>query len=320
MDTPPRKYTVRFLRTAPAAALEPWVSNMVYGCDKSLSEWVATVRNYTQFSDYFQFIRPPHIAQLEAAVAQEFRVRACVQKFIRNLRMRAFRRRVVGEVDLYTTAPIPPEARVCVYDYPSKSVYMFHTHTAARVILSALHQSIYGIPVPQMPKNPYTNIPFSVAQIMAITEQVWINCARSHSVPPRRLFHFRECAYDVQIFKRIHHHVLNVESARLLLLSFHDPASVIFYMEVLDDTVDSEDLNVPRWSTIRPHFINRSVPAAILARMDALVLSLFLYQNHSLCYGFRTYTAMLDEFVNLYKTAVNWWKHAPRQIIPSISH
>lgn len=251
-------------------------------------------------------------------VYTHLQIRTRVRKFVQNVRTRIAHRRVIGEVDLYTTTAIPHRSQIRVHDFPSKSVYVFHTQTAIRIILSALQHSMYGIPTPYMPKNPYTNLPFSSAQIMVIMEQILVNCARAHHTPPVRLFQFRKSCYDIVRFKTAYRHYLNMESARALLHSFHDPTSMEFYMEVLNDTFEVEDLATPRWNIIRTYVRNRTLPAEILKRYDSVVLSLFLYQNHSLCYTFPTYDAMLVELELLYKATLQWWKHTPRQIVPRI--
>ena len=113
-------------------------------------------------------------------------------------------------------------------------------------------------------------------------------------------------------------HKLNMDAAVAFLHAFHDPTSIEFYMEVLNDTVEVETLNTPRWTLVRGHIRDRSLPSDILKRFDALVLSLFLFQNHSICYTFTSYTAMLDEFESAYKAALEWWKTLPRRILPRV--
>ncbi len=105
-----------------------------------------------------------------------------------------------------------------------------------------------------------------------------------------------------------------MESAKTLLHAFHDPASREIYMEILDDTVEVETLDAPRWNVIRGYIRDRTLPTDILTRFDTVVLSLFLFQNHSLCYTFKSYEAMLTEIELAYKGALQWWKHTPRKI------
>ncbi len=293
--------------------LQTWVSNTLYSSDKSLVEWRNIIQNYKQSACTFQFIQDG-VSILEALVMKHLQLRSRVRKFIRNVRMQVSARRVIGEVDLYTTTVIPQSSQIRVFDFSSKSVYVFHTQTAVRIILSALKHSLYGIPTPQMPKNPYTNLPFHYTQLMTIMEQICVNCARAHHTPPLRLFQFRKCCYDVEIFKTVYRHNLNMDSARTLLHSFHDSDSIIYYMEVLDDTIEVEDLASPHWDIIRTYVRNRTLPLEILKRFDAVVLCLFLFHNHSLCYTFKSYEAMLVEVEIVYKAALLWWKHMPRKI------
>lgn len=322
LELPPLKGNIRFLNLFTEIQDEPlpaWVSNTLYSSDKSLSEWQALIKDYKQQVLAFPFLQRG-IEMLETFVMKHLQIRMRVRKFVRNIHMKIASRRVIGEVDLYTTTAIPRRSQVRVFDIYSKSVYVFHTHTAVRIILSGLQHSIYGIPTPHMPKNPYTNVPFHYTQLMTIMEQICVNYARMHRTPPHRLFNFRKTNYNVEVFKVTYRHYLNLESARALLLSFHDPSSIEFYMEVLDDTVEIEDLIVPRWNIIRNYVRNRTLPQEILKRFDTVALCLFLYLNHSLCYIFKSYDAMLVEMELVCKAALQWWKHTPRKIVQRIGH
>ena len=320
LETPPLKGKIRFLNIYTkwnGAPVPPWISHILYSSDKSFAEWYATIQNYTHHAHAFPFLQEG-CRMLESMVMKHIQLRVIAQNFVRNIRMRIAARRVIGEVDLYTTTAIPLGSQVRVFDLSNKSVYVFHTQTAVRIILSGLQHSLYGIPSPHIPKNPYTNLPFQYTQLMTIMEQICVNCARSHHIPPLRLFHFRKCNYNVEVFKNTYRNYLNMESARALLHSFHDPASMAFYMEVLDDTIEVESLDAPRWNIIRAYVRNRTLPSEILKRFDAVVLCLFLYQNHSVCYTFKSYDAMLAEVELVYKASLQWWKYTPRKIVQRI--
>jgi hypothetical protein len=286
---------------------------VLYSHDKSLTEWHGILQNYKSLS-VFPFISD-HIDMFESILMKQFQIRARVRNFVQKLRMRVAERRVIGEVDLYTTTLVPKSAQVRVYDLPTKTVYIFHTQTAVRIILSGLQHSIYGIPSPHMPKNPYTNVPFTLPQTMVIMQQIIINCARVHHLPHARMSHFRGCVYKIDVFREVFRHQLNIESARTFLHSFHDPTSIGYYLEVLTDTIETEVLDLPRWDMIYKYIENRTLPPNILKRFDTIILSLFLFQNHSVCYTFKSYNDMLNEIVCVYKLALQWWKDQPRTIV-----
>jgi hypothetical protein len=308
----PAKNTIRFLDVFTCTPSPSWISNILYSQDKSLTEWHTLLLNYKSCRDAFPFISE-HINMLNETVMKQLQIRACVRNFIRKLRARIAERRVIGEIDLYTTTCVPKNAQVRIYDIPNKSVYVFHTQTAVRILLSGLQHSVFGIPSPHMPKNPYTNIPFTLPQIMVILEQILINSAHAHHLPNARIFQFRQCIYNIDIFIKTFRHHLNIESARTFLHSFHDPTSIGYYMEVLDDTIETEILDIPKWSIIYKYIENRTLPPDIMKRFDTVVLCLFLFQNHSICYTFKSYNNMLNEVVSAYRAAFQWIQ--PRTIV-----
>lgn len=302
LSKPPPRNKIRFLNMYPN--IPRWIHETLYTMDKSYKEWINLISNYKQ-NTVFPFLKSD-VNLLESLFLKHMRIRFIIQTWIRQVRKRIFQRRKIGLVDLYTTQLIPESSRVEICDYNSKSVYIFHTQTAIRIILAALKHSLYGIPDPHIPKNPYTNIPFNIQQLIKIHEQIWINCAHSHHIPPINLYHFRKANYSIDTYKRAHRHTLNIDSARTLLFSFHDPYSREVYMEVLNDTIEIEnlDLVMTRWIHLRRHIQNRSLSQSLLSRIDNIVLSLFLYQNHSISYIFRTYTETLREFQQVYTDSI----------------
>jgi hypothetical protein len=292
----------------------PFLQSILYTRDKTLKEWFILLKTYKQYDTQFPFLNGMYTI-LESLYFKHMRIRALLQKFVRNIKIRLLRRRIIGNIDLYTTLAIPKYAQITIHDYASKSVYMFHTQTAIRICESGLKYSNYGIPFPQRPKNPYTNLSFTYGQIVVLLQQIFVNCALTNSVPPINLISFRTCNYDTNIYKRKHIHLLNIESAKSLLLDIHDSNSRYYYMEVLEDTIESEDLRVPRWNIIKPYINDRSIPETIQTRLDTLVVSLFLYQNHSVCYHFKTYDKMLNTLEFIHNELVAWWKTFPRQIL-----
>jgi hypothetical protein len=311
----PSKHKVRFLGPFPNETIPSWISNIIYGCDRSVGEWIQLIQNYKSYALIFPFIQQ-HITILDTLIAHELRVRSLVQKFVRNIRMHIFARRMIGNVDLYTMSPIPSNSQVRIFDYKSKSLYLFHTQTAIRLIDSGLTHSNFGIAVPHVPRNPYTNLQFTQGQIISMITQIGFNCAHTHRFPPQRILKYRNCCYDIQLFKLQNKTTLNWEAAVQFLHSFHDPISVECYMEVLDDIIDIENLNVPRWNEVRLYIKNRTAPKELLKRFDSLVLSLFLFENHSLCYTFNSYTAMLDELETAYNALLQWKKSIMRRVGP----
>lgn len=312
MTTCPPHKTVRFFEVYTS---NPFLQSILYSNDKKYIEWNLLLANYKQYETIFPFLGDMY-TQLQMLYFKHMRIRALLQKFVQNLKLRIVKHRVIGNIDLYTTTAIPKHAQICIHDFASKSQYMFHTQTAIRICGSALKYSNYGIPFPQTPKNPYTNIPYTYGQLVSMVQQIFTNCAYSNSLPPINLVSFRQCNLCADTYKIKNIHALNVEAAKMLLFDFHDPNSRYYYMEVLDDAIESEDLRAPRWNIIKPYIHDRTIPEPLLKRLDTLVLSLFLYQNHSICYNYRSYDKMLIMLEILHNEIIAWWKTYPRRILP----
>lgn len=108
---------------------------------------------------------------------------AVITGYIRECRLRRIFRGVLQRWRIYkmnkaSTASIdpitlcPPEKTVTVYDWATRKRYLFDAKSLATLIESQLLYCEYGFSVPQMPRNPWTNIEFTYLQLVSIYEQL----------------------------------------------------------------------------------------------------------------------------------------------------
>lgn len=173
---------------------------------------------------------------LRVLLEKNMRLRWIMRKCLMRLRARICRRRIVGETDLTTMSPIPPRFLVEVLDIPTRSCYHFHASTLHCLIVgSLLHQS-YALANPQPPKNPYTNLPWSLGQLISIVEQIQLCFLREHHrfLNPW-VIGFRICKYNVELFLETNFRALQIMAAGFF---FSDPQNLFFdslYTETVDD-------------------------------------------------------------------------------------
>lgn len=114
----------------------------------------------------------------------------------------AWIRRRCMRVSLATTDPITLsdfEQPITIYDMTGRSRYRFEANALMVHIKNQLHATNFGFPQPQMPRNPLTNLEFSVGQLTSIHEQL--------SAKGQNYWAFgalRDCEFHMSRFIQLH--------------------------------------------------------------------------------------------------------------------
>ena len=230
----------------------------------------------------------------------------CIRKWTQRVRQRIMDKRVVGAVDLYTMDPIPPESLVSVYDPKHKTKYLFHTNTISRILLFGITYSAYGIASPKMPTNPYTNIPWTIGQIIVIVGQIVHNLNRNHCTVPHYIYLFRKAMYNIPLFLYENKMLLNVDAAYAFFKKEDDAYRDVIYSEIVEDLyVEHRDMLVSGWRIARSIVLAHRLPIHLKIRWDKLVISSWILQNHRI--------PILEEdiglvFLSVHIDTISWWR------------
>ena len=261
-------------------------------------------------------------AALERLLMDEMRLRWWVRKWMARLRWRIYaRKRCVGATeDLYTCQPVPSRNAVRILDVGSRSLYVFHTSTALKLLLSALHYSHYGIACPTPPKNPYTNLPWSYGQLHSLVAQIGHNLWSGHHVFPAALLLFREVDYNIKRFAVVNRRDLAIRAAETF---FKEPDARDTYNELMCDLYESLYTEDPPAESrrVRIAVVNRRITTALQERWDTCIVSAWIYENHNFLHGgFDTYEQLLGTFLLLHTMTVDALRRqtlGPTQPMPS---
>jgi hypothetical protein len=105
-----------------------------------------------------------------AGYIRECRLRRIFRGVLQRWRIRKMNRASTALIDPITLSP--PERTVTVYDWATRKRYLFDAKSLATLIDSQLLYNEYGFSVPQMPRNPWTNIEFTYIQLVSMYEQL----------------------------------------------------------------------------------------------------------------------------------------------------
>jgi hypothetical protein len=125
------------------------------------------------------------------------RMRAAFKKLLA-----AWIRRRCDRVSLATRDPITLsdfERPITLYDMAGRSRYRFEAKALMVHIKNQLHSVNFGFPMPQMPRNPMTNLEFSIGQLTSIHEQLLAACQSYWAFSA-----FRDCEFHMNRFMQLH--------------------------------------------------------------------------------------------------------------------
>jgi hypothetical protein len=245
---------------------------------------------------------------------KEQRMRWIARKWIRNLRLRCLNKHMADDSDLFTTLPIPAESCVTVYDYKTRSCYKFHTNTMVKMIVNSLTYASYAIADPQQPKNPYNNLPWTLAQSLSITQQVSRNLSLLNRFVPVFISRWVMCGCDVKVFAKAWYRTLQIDAAVKLFEKPERGEGYVLFCEVVEDLYSDHDES--GYLIVKRHILSRVLPEDLMKEWDSFVLSQWIWENHHIIYGKWKSTEDLEShFVKLHRQTNVWVRTSPRTIL-----
>lgn len=297
---------IRFFKKPAFVATGPynWFTVMLDSHDRTLKQWMSLIQEYEKplFSELplttpvfqFTFQTPAYVfpnipdplfhrkvvaETLRDLLACNMRIRWILRKSVCRWRARKCAQRVIGASDVVTLTDIPEHWRIAVCDPGSRSTYLFHAMSLQKMFVNALLQQSYAMAAPTIPKNPYTNVPWTLGQMIHILGEIQIRLfANRHVFMDPWLIYFRTAQYSVQKFQSRHNRALQSHAAKSF---FTEPANLFFgdlYRETLQDLF--QDLGYPIGGQCYKMILDRCLKPDLMGEWDAIVSHSFVHTNH----------------------------------------
>ena len=293
----------------------PWLYTMIKGMYRTRADWYILINTLHDAPDITDYQNPGtvslknpnpffHRRYIANHIYSLFLLNLCVRsnilKMVQRRLIAKMDTRVVGDEDLYTTVAIPNHSQVAVYDFKTKAKYVFHTITILNMITASLKNCSYGIPKPREPKNPYTNIPWTVYQLTSISQQIIRNMIGINRLPPQLFIHYFRLNFNLDVFAKVCKIELGINAADELFKMKDDYDTREIYGETIDDMV--HELSLSLSYSLRSYIVERKLPSTLQNRWDELVSKIWIYVNISILQlPYRTNTELTDEFEDLLK-------------------
>jgi len=239
INEPPLPGTIRMLVKKD---LPDYLRIPFYSHDRTITEWQTLFESYKSlkyipqraisadepYNAFFHYNAVGVLLQTE--YRQQMKLRWIVQRWIYRIRERIYRRRIVGETDLRTLEPIMNKDAIQVICHRTKSIYRFHIHSIIRMIKENLYFEQWGRADPMNPRNPYTNQPWLLHQLVELIHQIQILLVDRREILPSFLSKFVEARYSVEQFHRMYQLELGIAATTRF---FQTPESRIVRSELL---------------------------------------------------------------------------------------
>lgn len=282
-----------------------WIDTLIEAKDRTFVDWIEEITKlrlpifpgpqihlvtiqtpvYTPGNvPYAFFHRSIAADDLETLLYENLRIRWTCRKWIAKVRYRIMMRKRIGEIDLHTSEPIPERYCVRVFDTKHRRCYQFHVNTIHKSLQSALEYQCFAIADPHHPRNPYTNLPWSLCQMRSIVHQIQsIYWNASMKYANTWIMKFHESNYSISTFFDEWRKPLQIHAAHTF---FRDSDAEYFteiYEEVLRDMFDS--LGFSTLGLVYKSILDRTIPPAIMRKWDSLVITSWIHQNHDIVIG-----------------------------------
>jgi hypothetical protein len=324
---PPRG-TIRFF-TFQHGCGGPWYIKTIVSHDRTLSEWINLINTWNKGTLPEKYDTPlsngnPFTTQRAAAVfltellAKELRLRWIARKFVARLRERVYARRTIGaDADLCTTIPVPDYAAVFVRDRLSRCRYVFHVKAISTLIRNSLNYSNFGIACPQVPKNPFTNKPWSYSQLISITSQIlsysYLSCFKKHDAT---IYDFRICNHDISLYFQKYATQLQINGAKSFFSDINNSDTREVRKDMIDDFYEYVGHDICNgWRTIRTFAAEQLLSPDLNNRWNNLITSYWIYLNYNKIINFASHDSMIEEFSNLHNESYSWWCAQPHTVV-----
>jgi hypothetical protein len=184
----------------------------LFSQDRSLSQWLdlcdeyetfrgVPQQEYTAGERYNPFFHSATTGRLlRKEIFHQLKLRRIIRTWVSRVRIRIYRRRLVGDTDLRTLEPIAPKDAVQIVCHRTKSIYQFHVTSLIRMIRENLYFEQWGRADPMEPRNPYTNQAWSLPQLVELIHTIQGVLVDRRSPMPSFLLQFVEARYSVDTF------------------------------------------------------------------------------------------------------------------------
>jgi len=130
-----------------------------------------------------------------------------------------------------------PEPNNCVEwtDIESRCTYRIHGDTLVKSMKMYLHHSDYGFPEPLTPKNPTTNAPFTLGQLIHLTYEIYSWCGKNRKLVPYILTKYQEAQFCLTKMVLKNRPEMTLYACRDLFKEIGQPDAIEMWLDMIEE-------------------------------------------------------------------------------------
>jgi hypothetical protein len=130
-----------------------------------------------------------------------------------------------------------PEPNNCIEwtDIENRCTYRIHGDTLVKSIKMYLHHSDYGFPEPLTPKNPTTNAPFTLGQLIHLTYEIYSWCGKNRKAVPYILTKYQEAQFCLSKLVLENRPEMTLYACRDLFKEIGLPDAIEMWLDMIEE-------------------------------------------------------------------------------------
>ena len=150
-----------------------------------------------------------------------------------------------------------PEPSNCVEwtDIENRCTYRIHGDTLVKSMKMYLHHSDYGFPEPLTPKNPTTNAPFTLGQLIHLTYEIYLWCGKNRKPVPYILTKYQEAQFCLTKMVLKNRPEMTLYACRDLFKEIGQPDAIEMWLDMIEEygtlfpslSRDELETEMPHW-------------------------------------------------------------------------
>ena len=186
------------------------------------------------------------VRYLTKYIRDEQRTRFQMRRILINWLFKKYNSRYFNKEDPITLSE--PESPVFLFNSKQRGSYRFELSSISQHITTSFIHHEYMFPIPQLPKNPLTNLEFTYGELIQLLKNI-----RKAGLSSWAIEGFIRCKYNLKQFKYKFYSVIKHEALSEYLVSVSDDA-IDHFMEFVEFAYDAYDMYIPsinallRWS------------------------------------------------------------------------
>ena len=130
-----------------------------------------------------------------------------------------------------------PEPSNCVEwtDIENRCTYRIHGDTLVKSMKMYLHHSDYGFPEPLTPKNPTTNAPFTLGQLIHLTYEIYSWCGKNRKPVPYILTKYQEAQFCLTKMVLKNRPEMTLYACRDLFKEIGQPDAIEMWLDMIEE-------------------------------------------------------------------------------------